>query len=107
MSAEWPVAAAWPPALAPAAELAEWPEWPVKRRALRPGTTIPAVSATAASLNSISTSLGGIPAALMSGSNPSLSYPILNLSLLGFAVTGTIIFVWFMRKTKFEPAEIA
>ncbi|MGD0122765.1 MAG: hypothetical protein ABSC46_09425 [Candidatus Limnocylindrales bacterium] len=59
------------------------------------------------SLNSISTSLGGIPAALVSGSNPDVSYPILNLSLLGFAVTGTIIFVWFMRKTKFEPAEIA
>ena len=59
------------------------------------------------SLNSISTSLGGIPAALVSGSNPSLSYPILNLSLLGFAITGTVIFVWFMSKTKFEPAEIA
>lgn len=59
------------------------------------------------SLNSISSSLGGIPAALVSGSNPDVSYPILNLSLLGFAVTGTIIFVWFMRKTKFEPAEIA
>jgi hypothetical protein len=59
------------------------------------------------SLNSISTSLGGIPAALVSGSNPDLSYPILNLSLAGFAVTGAIIFVWFMRKTKFEPAEIA
>lgn len=59
------------------------------------------------SLNSISSSLGGIPAALVSGSNPDVSYPILNLSLIGFAVTGTIIFVWFMRKTKFEPAEIA
>jgi hypothetical protein len=59
------------------------------------------------SLNSISTSLGGIPAALVSGSNPDLSYPILNLSLAGFAVTGTIIFVWFMRKTKFEAADIA
>jgi hypothetical protein len=59
------------------------------------------------SLNSISTSLGGIPAALVSGSNPSLSYPILNLSLLGFAATGTVIFIWFMRKTKFESAEIA
>jgi hypothetical protein len=59
------------------------------------------------SLNSISTSLGGIPAALVSGSNPDLSYPILNLSLVGFAVTGTIIFIWFMRKTKFETAEIA
>jgi hypothetical protein len=59
------------------------------------------------SLNSISTSLGGIPAALVSGSNPDLSYPILNLSLAGFAVTGAIIFVWFMRKTKFEAADIA
>jgi hypothetical protein len=56
------------------------------------------------SLNSIA-NLGGIPAALVSGSNPDLSYPILNLSLLGFAITGTIIFVWFLRKTKFEPAE--
>jgi hypothetical protein len=58
-------------------------------------------------LNSISTSLGGIPEALVSGANPDVSYPILNLSLLGFAVTGAIIFVWFLRKTKFEPAEIA
>jgi len=59
------------------------------------------------SLNSISTALGGIPGALVSGSNPSLSYPILNLSLLGFAATGAVIFMWFLRKTKFEPAEIA
>jgi hypothetical protein len=51
--------------------------------------------------------LGGIPAALVSGSNPSLSYPILNISLLGFAATGGVIFMWFMRKTKFEPATIA
>jgi hypothetical protein len=58
-------------------------------------------------LNSFSTALGGIPAALVSGSNPDVSYPILNLSLAGFAVTGAIIFFWFMRKTKFEPAEIA
>jgi hypothetical protein len=57
--------------------------------------------------NSISSSLGGIPAALVSGSNPSLSYPILNLSLAGFAATGAIIFLWFIRKTKFEPADIA
>ncbi len=53
--------------------------------------------------NSIA-NLGGIPGALVSGSNPSLSYPILNLSLLGFAATGTVIFGWFLRKTKFEPA---
>ena len=59
------------------------------------------------SLNSFSTALGGIPGALVSGSNPGLSYPILNLSLVGFAVTGAIIFFWFMRKTKFEPAEIS
>jgi hypothetical protein len=51
--------------------------------------------------------LGGIPGALVSGSNPSLSYPILNLSLLGFAVTGAAMFVWFLRTTKFEAAEIA
>jgi hypothetical protein len=55
-------------------------------------------------LNSIA-NLGGIPGALVSGSNPSLSYPILNLSLLGFAVTGAVIFGWFLRKTKFEPAD--
>jgi hypothetical protein len=59
------------------------------------------------SLNSISTSLGGIPAALISGSNPDVSYPILNLSLLGFAATGAVIFMWFLRKSKFEPAEVA
>ena len=58
-------------------------------------------------LNSISTSLGGIPAALVSGSNPDVSYPILNLSLAGFAATGAVIFAWFLRKTKFEAAEIA
>ena len=56
------------------------------------------------SLNSISTALGGIPGALVSGSNPDVSYPILNLSLLGFAATGAVIFGWFLRKTKFEPA---
>jgi hypothetical protein len=59
-----------------------------------------------ASWNSIA-GLGGIPAALVSGANPSLSYPILNVSLLGFAATGGVIFLWFMRKTKFVPAEIA
>ena len=59
------------------------------------------------SLNSFSTALGGIPGALVSGANPSVSYPILNLSLVGFAATGAVIFLWFMRKTKFEPAEIA
>ncbi|MGA3056747.1 MAG: hypothetical protein ABSE70_01725 [Candidatus Limnocylindrales bacterium] len=51
--------------------------------------------------------LGGIPGALVSGANPDVSFPILNLSLLGFAATGAVIFVWFMRKTKFEPADIA
>jgi hypothetical protein len=54
-------------------------------------------------LNSIA-NLGGIPGALVSGSNPDVSYPILNLSLLGFAATGAVIFAWFLRKTKFEPA---
>ena len=58
------------------------------------------------SLNAIA-NLGGIPGALVSGANPSLSYPILNLSLVGFAATGAVIFLWFMRKTKFEPAEMA
>jgi hypothetical protein len=57
-------------------------------------------------LNSIA-NLGGIPGALVSGSNPDISYPILNLSLLGFAATGAVIFAWFMRKTKFERADIA
>jgi hypothetical protein len=57
--------------------------------------------------NSISTSLGGIPAALVSGANPGVSYPILNISLLGFAATGAVIFMWFLRKSKFEPAEVA
>ncbi len=57
------------------------------------------------SLNAIA-NLGGIPGALVSGVNPSVSYPILNLSLLGFAATGAVIFVWFLRKTKFEAAEI-
>jgi multisubunit Na+/H+ antiporter MnhF subunit len=58
-------------------------------------------------LNSISSSLGGIPGALVSGSNPDVSYPILNLSLAGFAATGAVIFAWFLRKVKFEPASIA
>jgi hypothetical protein len=57
--------------------------------------------------NSISTGLGGIPAALVSGSNPDVSYPILNLSLLGFAATGALVFMWFLRKSKFEPTEVA
>jgi hypothetical protein len=56
-------------------------------------------------LNSISSSLGGIPAALVSGSNPDISYPVLNLSLAGFAATGAVIFVWFLRKTSFVPAD--
>jgi hypothetical protein len=58
------------------------------------------------SLNAIA-NLGGIPGALVSGSNMDVSYPILNLSLLGFAATGAVMFVWFMRQTKFEAAEIA
>jgi hypothetical protein len=58
------------------------------------------------SLNSIA-NLGGIPGALVSGSNPDLSNPILDLSLLGFAITGAAIFLWFMAKSRFEAAEIA
>jgi len=58
------------------------------------------------SWNSIA-NLGGIPGSLVSGSNMDISYPILNLSLLGFAATGAVIFVWFLRKTKFESAELA
>jgi hypothetical protein len=57
------------------------------------------------SLNAIA-NLGWIPGALVSGSNPDVSYPILNISLLGFAATGAAIFVWFLRKTKFEPADL-
>jgi hypothetical protein len=52
------------------------------------------------SLNAIA-NLGWIPGALVSGSNPDVSYPILNISLLGFAATGAAIFGWFLRKTKF------
>ncbi len=51
--------------------------------------------------------LSGLPGSLVSGANPDVSYPILNLSLAGFAATGGVIFLWFMRKTKFEPAEAA
>lgn len=58
------------------------------------------------SWNSIA-GLGWIPGALSSGTNMSISYPILNLSLLGFAITGGAMFIWFMRNTKFEPADIA
>lgn len=58
------------------------------------------------SWNSIA-NLGGIPAALVSGSSPDISYPILNITLFGFVATGGVIFLWFMRKTKFVPAEIA
>jgi hypothetical protein len=58
------------------------------------------------SWNSIA-GLGWIPNALVSGQNMSVSYPILNLSLLGFAATGGAMFIWFMRKTKFEAADVA
>ncbi len=50
--------------------------------------------------------LSGIPGALVSGATPDVSYPILNLSLLGFAVTGAVILVWFLRRSRFEPADI-
>jgi hypothetical protein len=59
-----------------------------------------------ASLNSIA-GLGGIPGALTVGADLSIPYIILNLSLLGFAATGAVMFLWFMRKTKFEAADIA
>lgn len=59
-----------------------------------------------ASLNSIA-GLGGIPPALVVGSDLSWPYAILNLGLLGFAATGAVMFIWFLRKTKFEPAEAA
>lgn len=60
----------------------------------------------AGSCNAIA-NLGGIPGALVIGSDLTIPYLILNLSLAGFAVTGGIIFVWFLRKTKFESAELA
>jgi hypothetical protein len=60
----------------------------------------------AGSWNAIA-NLGGIPGALVIGSDLTIPYLILNLSLAGFAVTGGIIFVWFLRKTKFESAELA
>ena len=58
------------------------------------------------SLNAIA-KLGGIPGALVIGPDLTIPYAILNLSLLGFAATGAVIFVWFLRKTKFESAELA
>jgi hypothetical protein len=58
------------------------------------------------SLNSIA-GLGGIPTALVVGPDLSWPYAILNLSLLGFAATGAVMFIWFLRKTKFESAEVA
>ena len=51
--------------------------------------------------------LGGIPGALVIGPDLTVPYAILNLSLAGFAATGAVIFVWFLRKTKFESAELA
>jgi hypothetical protein len=54
--------------------------------------------------------LGDIQTALVSGGNADwtgLYYSILNLSLVGFAATGAVIFGWFLRKSKFEAAEIA
>jgi hypothetical protein len=51
--------------------------------------------------------LGGIPNALIANANPSIAWPILNLSLVGFAATGAFIFIWFIGKSKFEPAEAA
>ncbi len=48
--------------------------------------------------------LGWIPDALVSSSNASVAWPILNLSLAGFALTGGALFVWFARKATREPA---
>lgn len=50
--------------------------------------------------------LSWIPGALVGGSSPDISYPILNLSLLGFAITGGAILFWFLRHSDFEPADI-
>jgi hypothetical protein len=47
----------------------------------------------------------GLTNALIVGQDLSLPYVILNLSLLGFAATGGALFIWFIRKSKFEPAE--
>jgi len=57
--------------------------------------------------NSISSSLGGIPAALVSGSNPSLSYPILTSAWQASQPPARSSSYGFIRKTKFEPADIA
>ena len=59
------------------------------------------------SLNSFSSTLGSIPGSLVVGSDLSLPYIILNLGLLGFAATGAVMFIWFLRKSRFEPAEAA
>lgn len=47
--------------------------------------------------------LGWIPGALVSSSNPSLAWPILNISLVGFALTGAAVMVWFARRMAGEP----
>jgi len=57
------------------------------------------------SLNAIA-NLGDPRRARQRRQTPSVSYPILNLSLAGFAATGAVIFGWFLRKTKFEPANL-
>jgi hypothetical protein len=59
------------------------------------------------SLNSFSSFLGSIPGSLVVGADLSWPYAILNLSLLGFAATGGVMFLWFLRKSKFQPAEAA
>ncbi len=48
--------------------------------------------------------LGWIPGALVSSSNPSWAWPILNISLVGFALTGGAIFFWFARRATREVA---
>ncbi len=47
--------------------------------------------------------LGWIPGALVSSSNPNWAWPILNLSLIGFALTAGVIFFWFAGRAFREP----
>ncbi len=48
--------------------------------------------------------LGWIPNTLVSSSNPNWAWPILNVSLVGFALTAAVIFFWFARRAFGEPA---
>ncbi len=42
--------------------------------------------------------LGWINSALVSSSNPGWAWPILNVSMVGFALTAAVIFFWFARR---------